>query len=488
MKLEDFMTDVTQRMDALGEQISEARLAVIVSAELQKIIDGQDDAFGRKIRFGGGGDPYLMGTKFSRYNYELADIEFLHDVMTGRQRAGLGSGPSEELTKAFNTMSSALYVSEDEIRKIDRRALDDLWPRIPKDQFRSKRAEQAAYARAMDSLESGFGQQLIGAQYVRDLWEGARPESRVFNLLDSFEMSDPTAFIPVEVDIPEMIWVSESTANNSSAYPTVKTGSNRVQVDAKKFIIHQMWSGELEEDSIIPWVPFLRRQAQLSIAHYSDSLVLNGDTTNSSTGNINLDDADPADTKHYLDLDGMRHSAIVDNTNNFMDLGGSAITFNDLRDVRAKMVDSARLMDWAHPTNPDDLVYIADPETADRIATLDEVIKVKQLVQNANLLGGEVGRIIGHPVISSMAQPKTEADGKVSNTPGNNTLGQITVINRRGYKVGWRRRVKVEVERIPSTDQTRIVYSLRLGLGRYTPTGAASGIEHTAVMANISLV
>jgi hypothetical protein len=82
---------------------------------------------------------------------------------------------------------------------------------------------------------------------------------------------------------------------------------------------------------------------------------------------------------------------------------------------------------------------------------------------------------------------KTEADGKVSTTGGNNTLGGVQAFNRRGYKVGWRRRVKVETERLPATDQTRIVYSLRMGLGRFTPTGAASAIEHAALLYNVTV-
>ncbi len=75
----------------------------------------------------------------------------------------------------------------------------------------------------------------------------------------------------------------------------------------------------------------------------------------------------------------------------------------------------------------------------------------------------------------------------MSTTGGNNTKGQVAAFNRRGFKVGWRRRVMVESERLPGRDQTRIVYSLRLGFGRFTPTGAASGIEAAAVAMNISL-
>jgi len=438
----------------------------------------------------GEGDQKLVGSKFSRHGLTTADIEWLYDTqvsLKGQKKIddGFYSGPSDELERAFQDVSEAYYVPQDEVRKIDQSAIDNLFPRLPNENARYRQARADAQ-RAMDTAESGFGSQLVGAQYVGDLWEAARPDSRVFGLLDTFEMAHPTAYLPVEVDIPEMLFVPESTANNSSNYATVKTGSNRVSVSAKKFVIHQMWSGEMEEDSIIPFVPFLRRQAALSIAHYSDSLVLNGDDTNAGTGNINLDDADPADTKHYLAFDGIRHAAIVDNTANAKDAAG-VISINLLRDLRGLMIDSTRIVDWGHPTNADDLVFVTDPETADRIQLLDEVLNWKLYNNQGAILNGEVGRIIGHPVISSMAMSKTEADYKVSTTGGNNIKGQVASFNRRGFKVGWRRRVRLETERLPATDQTRLVYSLRLGFGRFTPTGAASGIEAAAVLGNISL-
>jgi hypothetical protein len=298
-------------------------------------------------------------------------------------------------------------------------------------------------------------------------------------------MLDATAFLPVEVDIPEMLFVAEKTGPTDADYATKKTGSQRVQVDAKKFIIHQIWSGEMEEDSIVPFVPFLRRQATLSLAHYSDSVELNGDTTNTATGNINLDDADPADDKHYLAFDGIRHAGLVDNTANSKDAAG-AISFTLLRDTIGRMIDAARFVDWGHPNDPSDVIHVADPETADRIATLDEVLKYKQM-QNVPLFNGEVARILGRPVISSIAMSKTEADGKVSTTAANNTKGQIATYNRRGFKWGWRRRVKLETERLPGRDQTRLIYSLRAAFGRFTPTGAASGIEASDTLYNVSL-
>jgi hypothetical protein len=506
LTLETLGTEVRQRLDAIGTEVSTRTSDIELKRLIGEAIDGLsgDEEFVRKIRFGGdGAERQLVGTKYARWGLSLADVEWLYDTQRSFQgmplrRGGTHPGPSEELTRTFEAISAAAYLTNEQVRTMDRRAIDDLFPRIPlvdfhgpdrqlarDGKFELTRAYQDAI-RAMDTAESGFGSQLVGAQYVHDLWEAPRRLGRIFPLIESFEMTDPTTYLPVEVDIPEMLFVAENTANNSSEYTTVKTGSQRVSVSAKKFVIHQMWSGEMEEDSIIPFVPFLRRQAAKSIAHYSDSLVLNGDDTNAATGNINLDDADPADTKHYLAFDGIRHAALVDNTANKVDIAG-ALTLANINNLRALMIDSANLTDWGHPTDPDDLVWVSDPFTADKLALLDEYLTWDKYGPQATVYNGELGRILGHRHISTIAMPKTEADGKPSTTGSNNIKGQFAAINRRGFVTGWRRRVMVETERLPARDQTRIVYSLRLGFGRFTPSGAASGIEAAAVAYDISL-
>jgi hypothetical protein len=502
LTIEELGTEVRQRLDAIGADVSERTSDEKITDLVRGVLDSlsQDPEFVRKLRFGQGpAETQLVGTKYARWGLSVADVEFLFDIQSSLRgmptKRGIHPGPSEELTRTFEAISAARYLPMDQVRAMDQQALDDMFPRIPLNEFTDadrKLARQGKFEltgayqraiRAMDTAESGFGSQLIGAQYVGELWNAPRDLGKIFPLIDDFEMQHPTAYLPVEVDIPEMLFVSESTANNSSNYDTVKTGSQRVQVDAKKFVIHQMWSGEMAEDSIIPFVPFLRRQAALAVAHYADSLVMNGDTTNAATGNINLDDADPANTKHYLAFDGIRHAALVDNTGNAVDAAG-APTYAQLIGLRSKMIDTTRLVDWGHPTDPSDLVYVSDPETADKHAQLDEIITVDKYGSNATILTGEVSRVGRHPYIASIAVSKTEADGKVSTTGGNNTLGQTVAFNRRGFKVGWRRRVQVETERLPGSDQWRVVYSLRMGFGRFTPTGAASGIEAAAVLYN----
>lgn len=477
--------EIRQRMDAIDNKLSDAtsdtRLAELVRSQLERLLSDDSGAeLVRKLRFAPA-DTKLVGTKYARLGMTVSDVEMLHDLMVASQRIGKSNGPSEELRAAFAACSEGRYVDTALVRHDGERQLAEL--------LKAGRIDAAGYERAlraMDTAESGYGSQLVGAQYVGDLWRGARAQSRVFSLLNTFEMTAPTAYLPVEANVPEVLYVSESAASNSSNYTTSKTGSNRVSVSASKFVIHQMWSGEMEEDSIIPFLPFLREEATRSIAHYSDSMVINGDTTNSATGNINLDDADPADTKHYLAFDGVRHAALVDNTANSSSIAG-AITLGAFKAQRGRLLDTTYLHDWGHPTDPNDVVHIADPETCDAISFLDEVVTVDKFGPGATVLTGQQARVLGNPLVSSIAVSKTEADGKVSTTGGNNTKGQVVTFNRRGCVVGWRRQVQVETERLPATDQTRIVYSMRLGLGRFSPTGAASGIEWADVLYNISL-
>ena len=506
MDTDAIITEVRAQLEALNSNLAEAtseeRLKAIITPMLDGIVGDED--FQRKMRFGGT-ERKLVGSKYARHNMSVADLEFLYDMqesLTGQKRAGRSgvyTGPSEELKTAFGAVSDALYLTDEQVREIDKQALDNVFPRVPKVAFHGRDRALAekglwwmtgAYQnaiRAMDTAESGYGSQLIGAQYVGELWEAARQQSMVFSLFETFEMTAPTVYLPVEVDIPELLFVSESTANNSSNYDTVKTGSNRVAVTAKMFVIHQIWSGEMEEDSIIPFIPFLRKQATKSLAHYSDSLLINGDDTNAATGNINLDDADPADTKHYLAFDALRHVAIVDNTNNQVDHSGAAVTWDAAFDMREMLVDRTYLHDWSNPMDPNDLVYISMPEITHDLGKMDEVITVDKYGAAATVLTGEVAKIGRNPVVSSIAMALTMADGKSSTTAGNNTLGQLMICNKNGAVVGWRRRVKLETERLPATDQTRIVYSMRLGHGRFTPTGAASGIEWVATLFNIAV-
>jgi HK97 family phage major capsid protein len=438
-KVNQMPGDVSSRLDAIEKEL-----------RATKENTGIDVA--RKIKFQG--DANTKGSKFS--GLTSADVQILHGIMKSTK-----GGPSEELENAFQHVSKNFINNS----KVDA---------IP---YRKATQNEAA---------AGYGQELIGVQYVGELWDAARQDSRVFGLLDSFEMLNQQAYLPVVADLPEPQFLGENTTENSFLSGTGRVGSNRVLVAAKKMLINQIWTYELEEDAIIPFLPFVRSQIAASLAFYSDAVILNGDTTNAATGNINSDDADPADTKYFLAFDGLRKLGLVDNTANATSMGG-AISLAGIAGLRGLMMDKANLIDWGHPVRSSDIIYVCDPQTADKIAQLDQVVTVDKFGPQAGVLNGQIGNILGSPIISTMAMGLTEADGKISATPANNTKGQLIAFNRNAFKVGMKRGVTLELERMPGMQQARLVASFRLGLGRYSATGAASGLEGAAVLYNITV-
>lgn len=487
VNLEELGTQVRQQFDTIRKDISDK----LSDEELKRIFtesfplylesaEGKEHV--RKLKFAKEDDK-LKGSKYGRLGMGVSDIEMLYDLTQSARAKGLtDNGPSEELTNVRAAVSKGEYKDTAAIRSDGERHLTD--------EFKAGRMSAAAYERAlraMDTAESGYGSQLIGAQYIRDLWKGAEAASRVFGLFRTFEMEHPTVYLPVQASMPTVSYVQESTVANSSPYATTKTGSNRVQADAKKLLMRQIWSGEMDEDSLIPFLPFIREEAGRSWSFHLDALALNGDTTDAATGNINQDDEDPTGTEYFLAFDGLRHAALVDNTNNKADAAG-AITLSMLKAQRARMLDRTYKHDWSHPNDPNELVYLADPETCDAISFWDEFLTLDKMGSNATILTGQQGKVLTHPLVATIAMSLTEADGKVSyDTPSNNVKGQLLAVNRRGITFGWKRQMKVEVERIIGTDQTQMVWSTRLGCGRYTPTGNASGIEWADAIFNISL-
>ena len=331
--------------------------------------------------------------------------------------------------------------------------------------------------RAMDTAEAGFGLELVGQQYVGQLWEAARNDDGVVADIRQIPMVFETAYVPVDSDLPEMLFVGEATSPTATAYTTSKTKSDRKTLTAKKFTIQQIWSGELSEDSIIAFVPFLRAQLAKSVAAYLGSSFYNGDLTNAGTGNINLDDANPADTKHYLAYDGIRHTWLVDATGQGKDMA-AALNPDEIWKARGKLtggdddVDAqVKTVNWG--TRPRDLRLVCDWDTFMALHRLGEVLTVDKYGPQATVVTGELGSFGGIPILAPAYASKTEADGKASDTETNNTKGQITVFNPAGCLSGVRRDVQLFFDRIQRTDQFLIELYLRIAFVRFDNSYAA---------------
>ena len=172
--VEKLLGDLVAKVNAQGASL-EGRMAEIESGV-------KASGLTRKMAFGG--DTNTAGSKFQ--GLTSADVQLLHDIVKSNAR-NTGRGPSEELTNAYEHVSNHYIASTP-------KGLDA----VP---YRKATQNEGA---------SGYGQQLVGVQYVGELWDAARQQSKVFGLLDTFQMLAPSAYLPVVADLPEPVLSAEN--------------------------------------------------------------------------------------------------------------------------------------------------------------------------------------------------------------------------------------------------------------------------------------
>jgi HK97 family phage major capsid protein len=318
------------------------------------------------------------------------------------------------------------------------------------------------------STQANAGDEWVPDHWSNQLWEKARQDNVIFPLFQAIDMPTDPYELPIEYTDPTVYYVPETTdethlsLGSGNPIPDSKVGTGKVQLDSKKLGLRVGISEETNEDSVIPFIPQARQQSIRAMEDAVDNVLLNGDTTNAGTGNINSDDADPADTQKYLIFDGLRHAALVDNSAaNASDAGNVAPNISRLRAVRF-------LLPAALATRPQDLAWIVDGSTYGKMLSMDEVVTVDKFGPNATILTGQIGMVDGIPVFVSAEMGLTEADGKISATPSNNTRGQALIAFRPNHKVGFRRRVKAVVEYISYYDSYQMTVTLRIAFARLT--------------------
>jgi hypothetical protein len=347
--------------------------------------------------------------------------------------------------------------------------------------------------KANDINNSGlasYGDEWVGVQYSTDLWEAVRAGSWVVANIPQSEI--PRGYesntIPLESVDPTWYKVAQAI-DNTSGRPDVTVTSSKVGTAKKDITLGKMgcrviYSGEMEEDSLIPWVPNAMRQIQVSGSEIMEHVVIDGDTETANKTNINDIAGQPAGTETFLLTNGFRKLPLITNTANARN--GGAITAADF-------VETAMLMGRSgmYAADPSKVSFICDPHTFAKVAQLAEVytkdvysrptlensffaplyifgymVRPSWFMHNAGVLMGTV--------TTATYQNKANAAGKVDqDVEANNTLGALLAVRWDQWALKWKRRMTIETQRIPESDATQIVALARWGLG-YRDTDASA--------------
>lgn len=327
---------------------------------------------------------------------------------------------------------------------------------------------------------TSYGDEWVAAGYSPALWEKIRTDNPVLDNIPQeeiprgyesmkylLESTDPTFYKVAEVEDE-----NATTGTPDATVTSSKVGTADQDLSLAKMGARVSYSGELNEDSLIPISTQIPNQIVMAGKEQLEHVIIDGDTTETQYLNINDVGGTPAGTEAFLLIDGFRHLALVTNTANSRSASGGLEDTDYLE--TAKMLGAAGI-------NADitKCGFIIDKNVYWKSLALAEV-KTKDVFSNATLEGGQLKNIWGFPIIVSnqmcrmSASRLSQSNGWVDqDTTTDNLYGSILCVRWDQWKFGWKRRMTLETTRIPRADVTEIVALMRFGL-IYRDTEAAA--------------
>ena len=322
-----------------------------------------------------------------------------------------------------------------------------------------------------------------GGNWVPDLWSSilwmrVRIDNNVAKNVEVFQMPSPTFEYPIESTDPTVYAVGESDTDAEQTLATnvftrSKLTVSKLQFSAKKTGLQVGFSTEIEEDSIIPFIPQLRAQAVRAFANSIDSNILNSDAT-TGTGNINYKGANTsaAATSNFLfgGGNGMRYLPLITNTNMLVNFQGGIPTLSGIRLTRFKMLSALN----SYGINPEDLCIITDPYTYGKFLAIDEINVFMNNGRGATVNTGVVPAIDGTPVYASQQLALSDSTGYAL-AAGTGTLGSFVIFAKPAWKVGYVRQVMTDVSYVPWNDSYILTMTARYAIGVKDTVASALG-------------
>jgi hypothetical protein len=350
----------------------------------------------------------------------------------------------------------------------------------------------AAVKAATDPMYTGgsnIGSDWVGTAYSTSIWNKIRQTPAVVGKIPSEVIPDGYSNKTWPLESTDVTWytVAETSAVNASAatlIPAPSVTASQMATANKNITVAKlgaraMYSGELEEDSLIRFSPQLRAQFELSGAEMLESLVIDGDTETSSSKNINANDT-AVTTEYFLAFNGFRKLPLVTNTANSLSAGGGLLV-TDFLDL-LKLMGTAGIAG----SDPTKVSFICDGNTYYAMAKLPEVL-TKDVNSAATVENGFVKSLWSVGVIPSWQMHRNSATRHAmttgyidANTAGNNTRGACVAVRWDQWKLAYKRRMTMETTRIANADTWEIVAWARLGMG-YRDT------EASAILYNIGV-
>ncbi len=426
---------------------------------------------------------------------ELSDklAEVQAELRERKMQFGAASGSTKTLEKKeLETRLDELFVAKALCTKADGTLDMAAYKQI---------ADAPVYAEVRDSLKAfpdqlpnntvtnGEGAEFIPTSFSSTLIEEIFFALEVAGLFGRINMPAPTYKLPFA---PSRIIARAATGGISGGSEQgtvthVKGQTSQFTFNAKKIMSIVDLTDELDFDSIVPALNFLRKQLIDGFALAQETMCINGDTGTSTVVNAYAGE----DVRKLVK--GFRADAVAASAT--YDMSGAATFATDGSDFRALRTKMGK-----YGKKPSDLVYVVNMATYNAILKLSGYQALYQYA-GAVTTTGELGRLDNIPIIVSELMPMgTTAGGSATDLPelpggltaagkfdsgaGTKLAGTFALVNKNAYMWGDRKEFGLELWRNPLTQTTSIIGSQRLDFQKVLASGdktAAVGFNVTSV-------
>jgi hypothetical protein len=299
--------------------------------------------------------------------------------------------------------------------------------------------------KALTSTGAGTGDEWVPTDLSAELQRRFYLSSDLAALMAGREVDMPTQPYEYPLATTRPTFFLETTENTSATESSPGTG--KITLDAKRLMGRTDFSYEVDEDAIIPVLPFVQSQLSEAAADAYESALINGDTAGTHQDSDTQAIAKAAERA----FNGFRKLALAI-TALKLDLSTGGINEANLRAMKKAL--------RKYGVRRRDLIWLVGPSGVNDMEGITNVSTIEKYGPRATILTGELAAFLGIPIIvSERVREDLNASGVYDGTT--TTKGSVLLVNLSGWIPGRRRDFTVEVDRDIKTQTQFVVASFR---------------------------
>lgn len=325
--------------------------------------------------------------------------------------------------------------------------------------------EGAEFKKALDTATAVGGGDWIPTNFTPEFFEFVRVQTKVAALFRTIPMPSNPYKLPIGIGRISTFKHDEQIADTGQTkipVSDVNDLSANTVLTAKGHAARVLTSKDVEEDSIVPILPFLNSEIITAMAEGREDAILNGDTA----GTHEDSDVTSASDRRKLWL-GLR--AMSNDQSYNVDLASFDLT--TIRTLRSKM--------GKYGVMPSALAWITGIRGyLENLLSLAEVITIDKYGASATILSGELGKLDGIPlIVSEWVREDLNASAVFAS---GSTKTALHLVGRDNFVIGERRKASVQLlkELYAESDQDALVVRERLTFDPLRPI-ASNKIVYT---------